>query len=291
MTDTPATRADALVAAIDRAGSPACVGLDPVLDRIPDEVTGPCDTERIESFCAGAIDAVAGTAGVVKPQSACFERYGSAGFAVLERTIARAHDAGLIVVLDAKRGDIGTSSAHYAAAASGMGAHWVTVSPYLGVSGVDPFLNAGLGVFVLVRTSNPDSEEIQAAALASGPSVSAHIASIVARVGSDHAGSSGVSGVGAVVGATKSAAAGAELRAIMPDQPFLIPGIGAQGGTADDVRALARPNTTGGHAGVVVNASRSVLYPERQPGEAWQDAIARSARDLSAQLRAALAEA
>ncbi|MEQ8850550.1 MAG: orotidine-5'-phosphate decarboxylase [Phycisphaerales bacterium] len=289
MTDTPATRADALVAAIDRAGSPACVGLDPVLDRLPDEIGGVGETDRIESFCAGVIDAVADAVGIVKPQSACFERHGSAGFAVLERTIARAKAAGLLVVLDAKRGDIGTSSAHYAAAAAGMGADWVTVSPYLGASGIDPFLDAGLGVFVLVRTSNPDSEEIQAAPLAAGPSVSAHVASIVARAGAGHVGASGVSGVGAVVGATKSSTAGAELRAVMPDQPFLIPGVGAQGGTADDVRALARPNTAGGRAGVVVNASRSVLYPEREPGEDWRDAVARSARELAAQLRDALA--
>ncbi len=289
MTDTPATRADQLVAAIDRAGSPACVGLDPVPDRIPREVAGTDDTARIESFCAGVIDAVSGTVGAVKPQSACFERAGSAGFAVLERTIARARDAGLVVILDAKRGDIGTSSAHYAAAAAGMGADWITVSPYLGASGIEPFLDAGLGVFVLVRTSNPDSEEIQAAPLASGRSISAHVASIVARLGQDRTGSSGVSGVGAVVGATKSSAAGTELRAIMPDQPFLIPGVGAQGGTARDVRALARAAEPGGRAGVVVNASRSVLYPTREPGERWQDAVARSARELSAQLRDALA--
>ena len=202
--------------------------------------------------------------------------------------IARARDAGLVVILDAKRGDIGTSSAHYAAAAAGMGAHWVTVSPYLGASGVEPFLDEGLGVFVLVRTSNPDSEEIQAARLESGASVSAHVASIVARVGAARVGASGVSGVGAVVGATKAVDVGAALRAAMPDQPLLIPGVGAQGGSASDVRSLVRAGASGGRAGVVVNASRSVLYAPPERGETWQGAVARSARALASELRGAL---
>ncbi|VAX40747.1 Orotidine 5'-phosphate decarboxylase, partial [hydrothermal vent metagenome] len=110
--------ADRLARAMDRAGSPACVGLDPVFERLPEAVRAAHQdpTQAIEAFCTGVIDAVAGEVGVVKPQSACFERYGSAGVRALEQTVAHAKNAGLVVILDAKRGDIGISAAHYAAA-------------------------------------------------------------------------------------------------------------------------------------------------------------------------------
>lgn len=277
---------DRLAGAMDRVGSPVCVGLDPVLERLPEAVRAEHwePVRAIEAFCKGVIDAVAGHVGVVKPQSACFERYGSAGMKALEHTIEHSKAAGLVVVLDAKRGDIGVSAEHYAAAVQHQGADAVTVNAYLGASTVEPYLAAGLGVFVLVRTSNPDSDAVQACALASGESVAAKMAGLVQTLGDSHVGACGLSDVGAVVGATKSAD-GRMLRERMPEQVFLVPGYGAQGGKAADVRVLLREGTsTAGGCGVVVNASRSVLYPgggEGGDGD-WREAIRAAAKVFAA---------
>lgn len=278
--------ADALARAMDIAGSPACVGLDPVLASLPGEVRegAGSETDAIERFCIGVLEAVVGVAGVVKPQSACFERYGSAGYAVLERVIAHARRLGFVVILDAKRGDIGSSAEHYAAGAAAMGAHWITVSPYMGPSTIEPFLDAGLGVFALCRTSNPDSDRLQALD-AGGMTVAERTAALLAEMGGARRGATGLSDLGAVVGATKSAEDGAALRARMPDQILLVPGVGAQGGTPTEVVPLARPGfATPGTVGVVVNASRSVLYPKRAPGQAWQGAVRQAAEQFAGSL-------
>jgi orotidine-5'-phosphate decarboxylase len=282
---------DRLAAAMDRVGSPVCVGLDPVVDRLPESVRAEHwePVRGIEAFCKGVIDAVAGEVGVVKPQSACFERFGSAGVKALEHTIEHAKSKGLVVILDAKRGDIGVSAEHYAAAARGLGADAVTVNAYLGPSTVEPYLAAGLGVFVLVRTSNPDSDTVQARELAEGESVAGMMAGLVRTLGVEHIGDHGLSDAGAVVGATK-AADGRMLRELMPEQVFLVPGYGAQGGTADDVRALVRAGeTTAGTCGVVVTASRSVLYPEG--GGDWREAVGTAARRFAEDVRAILPRA
>ncbi len=243
------------------------------------------ELDAIEQLCTGIVDACKGKAGVVKPQSACFERYGAAGYAILERTIVRARDAGLVVILDAKRGDIGSSAEHYAKGAAAMGAHFITVSPYMGPSTIEPFLDAGLGVFSLVRTSNADSDQLQSIPTDNGQGVAERVASMVATMGASRIGQSGISGLGAVVGATKSAD-GRALREIMPDQMFLVPGVGAQGGTVDDVRSLVRTNAaTAGQLGVIVNASRSVNYPPAMPGKSWQDAIENAAGVFVGELR------
>lgn len=279
--------ADRLAGAIDDAGTPLCVGIDPTPERLPPALTSLTNdpAELMAAFCIGVVDAVAGIAPVVKPQSACFERLGSMGVGVLEHTIARARERGMLVVLDAKRGDIGSTARHYAAGALAMGADAITINPYMGRSAVEPFLGAGLGVFALARTSNPDSDEIQSARLENGARVGEHVASVIADLGSTRLGARGMSDLGAVVGATKSDE-GARLRAIMPEQCFLVPGVGAQGGTVDDVRALVRPNAgTPGELGVLVNASRSVIYAPPEAGETWTDAIARAARQLGDQLR------
>lgn len=278
---------DALVEAIERAGSPICVGLDPVLEKLPEAVRAEHwePTKAIEAFCTGVVDAVAGVAPVVKLQSACFERYGAAGVRVLEHVAAHARARGLLVLLDAKRGDIGISAEHYAAAAVGLHADAITVSGYMGPSTIEPYLRSGLGVFVLVRTSNPDSDVVQGAALRDGRSVAGMMGEMVAEVGKGWmgVGGLGLSSVGAVVGATK-AADGRMLRAAMPEQVFLVPGYGAQGGTAEDVRALVRPGARGaGEAGVLVTASRSVIYPQGgaggQAGD-WQTDVREAARRL-----------
>lgn len=273
--------ADRLADAIDRAGAPACVGIDPVLERIPEPVrSGPGDdTEAVRAFCLGVLDAVAGVVAAVKPQSACFERFGSMGVGVLEDVIAHARGLGLLVVLDVKRGDIGSTAQHYAAAAVGMGADAVTVNAYMGPSTVTPFLDAGLGVYALVRTSNADSDRVQSIRVADGRTVADHVASLVAELGSGRLGERGLSQLGAVVGATKSGAEGAALRALLPDAPMLVPGVGAQGGSIGEVRPLARPGAVSpGETGLLINASRSVLYPEPGSGEDWAEAVRRAAQ-------------
>jgi len=283
---------DRLADAIDRVGAPVCVGLDPASHRLPMQFRARpgSDDEAVGlfRFCVGVIEAVRGHAAAVKPQSACFERYGASGLLVLRNVIGAARSAGLIVVLDAKRGDIGATAEHYAAAATGLGADAVTVNGYLGPETVEPFLDAGLGVFVLVRTSNPGSDAVQSARLADGRTVAEMMADHVAALGASRRGSRGLSDVGAVVGATKAADAAA-LRARMPDAPILVPGYGAQGGTADDVRALVRGGSrTPGERGVLVNASRSVIYAAPREGEAWDEAVRRAAQEMGEDLRRAV---
>ena len=285
--------ADTLAEALERSRAPVCIGLDPVLEKIPQaslDATareGGDDIEALGDFCIGVLHA-AHDAGVtvIKPQSACFERHGSAGMAQLERVIAEAHRLDLIIILDAKRGDIGISAEHYAAwAFDHLDAHAVTVSPYLGPDTIEPFFRDGRGIFALVRTSNPESDAVQCPRLDDGRSVAELIADLVRVAGSHRRGGRGLSDVGAVVGATKAAEAAA-LRERMPDQVFLVPGYGAQGGTIDDVRRMVRPGARGpGDMGVLVNASRSVIYAKPEAGERWTDAVRAAAEKLIAELR------
>jgi orotidine-5'-phosphate decarboxylase len=274
--------ADALAAAIDRAGSPACVGLDPVLESLPAAVRALHHepVAAIAHFCRGVLRACSGAAAAVKFQSACFERYGAAGLRVLEEAAEEARSLGMFVLWDAKRGDIGTTCAHYAAAASRVHAHAITLSGYLGPSGITPFLDAGLGTFILVRTSNPDSDAIQSCRLADGRTIAELMADQVALLGAGRIGGRGMSDVGAVVGLTKSKDAAA-LRARMPHQFFLVPGLGAQGGQPEDVVAMLRPGKTLGERGVLVTASRSVTYPTLREGESWESGVARAMNDMA----------
>ena len=186
--------ADRLCLAVDRAGAPVCVGLDPVLERLPQGLEGDDPADRIEAFCRGVIDAVAERVPAVKPQLACFERYGSAGWAAYERTVDHARRAGLVVIADAKRGDIGVSASHYAAALleSEHAADAVTVSPYLGPDTLEPFIETaartGRGLFALVRTSNPGSDALQSLRLADGRTVAGAVADTIAELGRAHRG-------------------------------------------------------------------------------------------------------
>lgn len=283
--------ADRLAEAIDRAGTPACVGIDPVADRLPGELAGASVCCGFESFCAGVLQAVAGVVPAVKFQSACFERYGAAGVAVLEEAVDRARQLGLFVILDAKRGDIGISARHYAAAAVGMGADAITANAYLGAETIEPYLEAGLMVYPLVRTSNPGSDAIQRAALADGRTVAQLVASEIAALGAAHHGARGLSAVGAVVGLTKSKE-GKALRTILADQPMLVPGYGAQGGTAAQVRALCRPgtatNSNPGELGVLVTASRSVIYAPDPTDAPWPVRVRDAASRMVGQLAGAI---
>ncbi len=224
------------------ARGPLCVGVDPH----PGLLTGwglSDDADGLERFAAGVVDAVAGEVAVVKPQSAFFERHGAAGVAVLERTIAAARAAGALVLLDVKRGDIGSTAQAYADAylrpGSPLAADALTVNPYLGFGSLRPFLDlaaeAGAGVFVVTLTSNPDGAQVQRAVTESGRTVAgALLADIGAENVSATTAGAPFGSVGAVVGATL-ADAGEDLDC---GGPLLVPGVGTQGGTAADVRRL-----------------------------------------------------
>jgi orotidine-5'-phosphate decarboxylase len=275
--------ADRLLGRIDARRAPVCVGLDPVLERLPLALrpADPADpgavAAAIEGFCLGVVDAVAEHVPAIKPQSACFERYGWRGVRVLETVIARARERGLEGLLDVKRGDIGTTAAHYGAAARAAGADWATASPYLGVDGIEPMLAAGLGVFALVRTSNPGGDRLQSLpAGTDGGTLADAVADLVAEAGRASVGDRGYSSLGAVVGATKPRDA-ARLRSRMPQQIFLVPGYGAQGGGVDDVL----PCFDAAGRGAVVTASRSVLYPTPAEDPAWATAVGDAAAELA----------
>lgn len=260
---------DRLAELIESRRAPICVGLDPVFERLPTVLSsaGLDPVAAIERFCLGVLDAVAGIAPAVKPQSACFERYGAAGYSALERVIRAAHGR-FAVILDWKRGDIGISSEHYAAGATAMGADWVTASAYLGLDGVRPFVEAGLGVFALVRTSNADGDRVQSKRFDDGSTVAEAVARLVAEEGRRWIGACGLSSVGAVVGATKAADA-ARLRELMAEQPFLVPGYGAQGAGAAEASACFRPDGRG----AIVTASRSVIYAFEKDDPDWMRAV------------------
>ncbi len=262
---TPAGRASfgaRLAAAMDEHG-PLCAGIDPhaaVLASwgLPDDVRG------LEEFSARCAEAFGGHVAVVKPQSAFFERFGSAGIAVLERTLAALREAGTLSLLDAKRGDIGSTMAGYAQAylsdGSPLRADAVTLSPYLGYGSLRPALDAaaasGRGVFVLGLTSNPEGPSVQHARTQGGLSVAGQIVAGV-RADNESAARAGVLGsVGLVIGATVGDAVeklGIDLAAA--NAPLLAPGIGAQGATAADVRRIAG----GAVANVLANSSRDLL--------------------------------
>lgn len=263
-----------------------------MLEKLPAALRGGEPVAAIERFCVGVIEAVADHVPCVKIQAACFERYRAAGFDVFFKLTEAAQRAGLLVIADAKRGDIGTSSAHYAAGllTGPGGADALTVNAYLGADGLEPFADAaaaeGKGLFALVRTSNPGGDAVQGLKLADGRTVGEAVADVVAALGSSkpaYVGGSGDSLLGAVVGATKPADAAA-LRKRMPHQVFLVPGFGAQGGTADDVRACFREDGTG----AIITASRSVLYAFDANDADWQAGVKRAAVTLGRQVREVL---
>ncbi|MFI4859600.1 MAG: orotidine-5'-phosphate decarboxylase [Phycisphaerales bacterium JB063] len=274
--------ADRLLAACRAKGAPVCAGVDPVLEKLPASIDRADPVAAIERFCFEVIDAVAPFVPAVKPQSACFERYGGAGVGVYHRVVRYAKDAGLVVVGDAKRGDIGTSSAHYAAGllAGEGGCDALTVNGYLGGDGLEPFMEVaqreGHGLFVLVRTSNPGGDAIQTLKLEDGRTIAQAVGDVVAELGAGCVGDSGYSSVGMVVGATKPSDA-AELRERYPQQLFLVPGYGAQGGGADGVRACFKSDGTG----ALITASRSVNYAfAGRDSVAWASAVADAAQAM-----------
>jgi orotidine-5'-phosphate decarboxylase len=256
---------DRVAAAVDAKRSQIVVGLDPRPDLLPLEVRGD-----IQRFCCGIIDAVAPHVAAVKPQLAFFEALGVDGIAAFEDVCAYARSAGLLVIVDGKRGDIGSTARAYAAAyleprreeGEPIG-DALTVNPYLGRDSVDPYLAAcrrhGTGIFCVVKTSNAGGAEVQDLALTNGRPAWQHVGLLVAEWGAELVGERGLSSVGAVIGATHPRAVG-EARRLLPQAILLLPGVGAQGATPADVaRAF-----TSGPASALVNVSRSVMYAFRQ---------------------------
>lgn len=292
--ETP-TFADRLGEAVARKRSQLVVGLDPRLDLLPMELRGESVLGRASAaaavvrFCNGIVDAVGPYVVAVKPQSAFFEALGSDGIRALEEVCDYARSSGLLVLLDAKRGDIGSTSRAYAAAyleprdGSPPLADAMTASPYLGLDSVEPFLAAcrrhGAGVFFLVRTSNAGAADVQDAVLSDGRPLWQLVAELVHEWGQPLVGEQGMSSVGAVVGATLPRAV-SEARRLLPQTPLLLPGVGAQGATPADVaRAFTR-----GPATALVTASRSVIYAFRESDEDWRVAAAGEAERLAVQV-------
>lgn len=217
---------------------PLCVGIDPHPGLLAEWGLSD-DVDGLARFADTCVDAFSGAVGFVKPQSAFFERHGAAGIGVLERTIQALRESGTLVVLDAKRGDIGSTAQAYADAyldpASPLAVDAVTISPFLGFGSLEPFLIAaqthGGGVFVLALTSNPEGPAVQHARTADGSTVAG---SILAQVAARNAGAEPLGSIGAVVGAT----IGDTDEDLAINGPFLVPGIGAQGGTVDDVHRI-----------------------------------------------------
>ena len=293
---------DRLEAAVVRCQNPVLVGLDPRADMLPPGLLAACDAaqpEKIaaayERFCREIIDVVARDVPAVKPQAAFFEELGPVGMMALAGIVRYAQEQGLMVILDGKRNDIGSTAAAYARGFLGRESAWgadaLTVSPYLGDDSLQPFVDVAAeqraGLFVLVKTSNPGGRMIQDL-VADGKPIYRHVAELVERLAVTTEGDNEYGSVGAVVGATYPQQL-AELRAAMPHTWFLVPGFGSQGGTAADVAAAFDPQGRG----AIVNNSRGIIfahslkqYKDRFSGAHWQEAVEAATNDMIAQLRA-----
>ena len=287
--------ADRLIAACEKKDSIVCVGIDPRPGLLPPLRQSLSPAEQFVAFAKDVIDAVKDVAVAVKPQSAFFEALGSEGSRAYWEVVELARKNDLLVIADVKRSDIGSTAEAYAHAYLGGSPLWnpsvdaVTVNPYLGSDGIVPFIDAaeaqGGGVFVLVKTSNPSSGELQDL-VAEGRPIYEHVGRWLADHADDLLGESGYSSLGAVVGATYPEQL-ERLRELMPKNLFLIPGYGAQGGGAADVK----PGLNADGRGAIVNASRSVIFAYRdekwaaQHDEAdWTDAVRDAARKMRDQL-------
>jgi orotidine-5'-phosphate decarboxylase len=279
--------ADRLADAVRRKG-PLCVGLDPRWESLPKAIREEFPDDPPEAYLKFGIwvlDLVRPYAGVVKPQAAFFELAGPLGMSVMQSVLSAAREMGFVTILDAKRGDIASTAAAYADAAFGpvWDADALTVNPYLGRDAVEPFLSAakavGRGVFVLVRTSNPGAGLFQDL-VCDGKPLYRHVADEVVKWNAPTVGARGLGDIGAVVGATHPREL-AVLRAAMPDVWFLVPGYGAQGGAAADVKAAYRPDGLG----AVVNSSRGVTFPFHPDDPDWEAKVVAAAAKAAAELK------
>lgn len=285
-----------------RAKGPLCVGIDPRWESLPKAIREALREELSEEraaigffeFGRKVLELVRPYAGVVKPQAAFFELLGPNGMEMLQLLLREAKLLGFVTILDAKRGDIASTATAYADAAFGgctIDSHtfpvWdadsLTINPYLGRDAVEPFLSAAKkhdrGVFVLVRTSNPGAKLFQDL-MCDGKPVYRHVADEVVKWNASTIGACGLGDVGAVVGATHPREL-AELRAAMPDVWFLVPGYGAQGGTAADVKVAYRSDGLG----AIVNSSRGVTFPFHPDDPDWEAKIVEAAKKAQAELK------
>lgn len=255
--------ADILYEKIEKTGNPTVMGLDPRIEYVPDSirVKSNDDAGAILSFNLKMIDALCDIVPAVKFQSAYYELLGPAGAMTLQQSMAYAKSAGMVVILDAKRNDIGSTAAAYAEAYLGdthYAADALTVNGYLGTDGIKPFTDIckakGKGIYILVKTSNPSSGELQDMKLENGMTVYENMAGLVNGWGAGIVGKHGYSSVGAVVGATYPEELG-KLRKMMPKAMLLVPGYGAQGGGADDVKNGFDEKGNG----AIVNSSRGIM--------------------------------
>jgi orotidine-5'-phosphate decarboxylase len=267
--------------------SVAILGVDPQLDSA--QAPGIPAGYTLAKFCCEIIEACEKSIVAVKPQLAFFEARGIDGMRALSEVLRFARGRGLITIADAKRGDIGSTSAAYAEAFLGDGdfsADAITINPYLGADAIMPFVGrvrAGRGVLVLVKNSNPSSGEFQDLD-ASGKPLWEVVAGRVRGWGDDFIGSSGLSSVGAVVGATYPRHA-KRARELMPNTIILVPGYGTQGGSAQDAAAAAR----GDGSGIMVNSSRGLMYAYlKEPGSTPGGAASAAAESMRLALNAAL---
>ena len=309
---------DRLIQAIRQKNAPACVGLDPLVERLPPDVLSEagiprehdgkipasCDmgaaADALLTFGREVIQAVAGEVPAIKINIAFFERYYAEGVRAYYELVRQAREADLLVIGDVKRADIGHSSAQYALAqlagpenADLAMPDAVTVNPYFGFDGIRPFIDAardtGRGVFVLVQTSNESAAQIQGLALAEGSTVCHRVAELVQTWAAEESlvGASQYSCVGAVV-SPRDLESTQQIRSLMPNAIFLVPGFGAQGRTAGEVAKCFKPDGTG----AIVNASRSVIYAYQEPryrdshGDDWRACIRQACQDFVAAIRA-----
>ena len=265
---------EALRARWSDANSLVCVGLDPEPAKLPARFAG--DGDAVFGFCRDIVDATAEYVCCFKPQIAHFAALGAES--ALERLVAHIHEAhpGIPVILDAKRGDIGSTAQHYAAEAfDRYGADAVTANPYLGRDSLLPFLErADKGVVVLCRTSNPGATDFQDIVASDGLPLYQHVAETVAREWNTNGNCM------LVVGATWPEQLH-EVRALVGDLPFLVPGVGAQGG---DVAAVVRNAKTADGTGLVVSSSRAILYASQ--ADDYASAAATAAQALRDELNA-----
>ncbi len=272
--------ADVIINESKKKNSVLVVGLDPNLDFFPDFLkrghqSGSLNKveEAIYHFNQIVIDAVKDNVAAVKPQLAFYERYGSYGIRALERTIKYAKTKGLVVINDAKRGDIGSTSEAYANAflgSSPLAADMVTVNPLLGSDAYKPFIEKaqknGKGLFLLLKTSNPSSKEIQDLKLQDGRPLYMTIADHILNISAGTLGESNYSFIGAVVGATFPEEA-AKLRNKLPHTIFLVPGFGVQGGKAEDMENFFDANGNG----ALISSTRGIIYSYTKKKKNWKD--------------------
>lgn len=306
--------ADRLLKAIDEKNNPTVAGLDPAFEKLPPHIlekysisvnnsdtsfTFAAAAEAVLEFNKGIIDAVCHIVPAVKLQVAYYEQLGPAGMECFLETSQYAKEKKLLIIADAKRNDIGTTCEAYSNAFLGKielfgkkttlyNADSLTVNGYLGFEGVEPFLNDckeyGKGIFILVKTSNKGSEEFQSLTTPNGKNY-AVMGTLVSKWGKPLTGNSGYNSVGAVVGATFPEEA-EELRKIMPNTIFLVPGYGAQGGAADDTMPCFNSDGTG----AIVNSSRGIIfaYMKNKDGKNYQKYAENEALRMKSELTASL---